>query len=88
MFNIIEFENVNSCNFSILPLNALRRDTHARIQEVFSEGSKFDFFLYFLFFQLMRGERIKIPLLTGHHGPASETPFKRRFAGVTMMTQH
>ena len=33
-------------------------------------GSKFDFFLYFfLFFQLMNGERIKIPLFLGHNGP-------------------
>ena len=46
--------------------------------------SKFEFII---FFQLMRGEKIKIPLLAGHHRPASETPFKWRFAGVTMMAQ-
>ena len=27
------------------------------------------------FFSLMRGGRLKIPLLAGHHRPASETPF-------------
>ena len=47
MFSIIEFENVNYCNSSILPQNALRRDTHARIQNVLSEGgSKFVFFFF------------------------------------------
>ena len=29
---------------------------------------------------MMRGGRIKIPLIAGHHRPASETPFKWRFA--------
>ena len=43
MFSIIEFENANCCNFSILPQNALRRDNHARIQNVLSRGSKFEF---------------------------------------------
>ena len=38
-----------------------------------------------LFFSLSRGGRIKIPLLAGHHQPASETPFRWRFAGVPMM---
>ena len=33
-------------------------------------------------------EWIKIPLKSGHHRPASETPFKWRFAGVAMMAQH
>ena len=28
---------------------------------------------------------IQIPLLAGHQRPASETPFKWRFAGVPMM---
>ena len=27
-------------------------------------------------------------LMLGHHRHASETPFKRRFAGGTMMAQH
>ena len=34
---------------------------------------------------LMRGGRIKIPLSAGHHRPASETPFKWRFAGEPIM---
>ena len=42
-------------------------------------GSNFDkFFLY-------EGGRIQLPLLAGHHRPASETPFTWRFAGVQMM---
>ena len=39
------------------------------MQKVFSEWVHF-------FFQLIRGERIQIPLSAGHHWPASETPFK------------
>ena len=34
-----------------------------------------------------RGEEPK-PLSVGHHWPASETPFKWRFAGVPLMAQH
>ena len=30
-----------------------------------------------IFFSLMRGGRIQIPLLAGHHCSASETPVKR-----------
>ena len=33
-------------------------------------------------------ERFQIPLKVGHHRPASETPFKWRFAGGPMMAQH
>ena len=33
------------------------------------------------FFLYSVDERIQIPLLEGHHGPASETPFKLRFSG-------
>ena len=58
---------------------------HAWIQEVESEGSSFDVFFVF---SLMRGGRIQIPLLTGHQWPASKTPFKCRFAGGPMRTQH
>ena len=40
-------------------------------------------------FTLMhRSERIQIPLLAGHQRPASETPFKWRFAGGLTMGQH
>ena len=31
---------------------------------------------------------MKILLKAGHHRPASETPFKWRFAGVPKMAQH
>ena len=48
-------------------------------------GSNFDNFFFFFFFKLMRGEMIQIPLKVGHHRPASETPFKWRFAGGPMM---
>ena len=34
------------------------------------------------------GYRIQIPLLAGHQRPASETPFKWRFAGGPMMAQY
>ena len=44
------------------------------------------------FFLLMRRERIQIPQYAGQHRPASETPFKWRFAGRPMpgpmMAQH
>ena len=39
-------------------------------------------------FQKKRRKRIQIPLKMGHHRPASETPFKWRFAGGPMMAQH
>ena len=48
-------------------------------------GSNFD---NIFLFSLMSGGRIQMPLLAGHQRPASETPFKWRFAGVTMMAQH
>ena len=60
---------------------------HARIQEVASEGGPTLTVLFFVF-SLMRGGRIQIPLLTGHQWPASETPFKWRFAGGPMRAQH
>ena len=41
-----------------------------------------------LFFSLMRGGRIKIPLLAGHHRPVSETPSKWLFACVPMKALH
>ena len=52
--------------------------------------------LFFFFFFFLRdcvvlvdeGKRILIPLKTGHHQPASETPLKWHFAGGPMMTQH
>ena len=42
----------------------------------------------FFFLFLIRGKRIQIALKAGHHGPASETPFKWRFAGGPMLAQH
>ena len=42
--------------------------------------------LFFVFFLV--NEWIQIPLKSGHHRPASDTPFKWRFAGVAMMAQH
>ena len=51
---------------------------HAQIQKVFSEGVQLwqrflllFFFLYFLF--SWWGDRIPLPLIVGHHPPASET---------------
>ena len=34
------------------------------------------------------GERIQASLYAGYHWPASKTPFKRRFAGVSLMAQN
>ena len=45
------------------------------------------FFSFSFFFFLMRGKKIQITLKAGHHRPASETPFKWRFAGGPMMAQ-
>ena len=39
-------------------------------------------------FSLMTGERIQLPLKSGHHWPTSEMPFKWHFAGGPMMAQH
>ena len=47
-------------------------------------GSKFDK----AFFILKRGGRIHILQLAGSQRPASETPFKWRFAGGPMKAQH
>ena len=50
---------------------------HARIQKILSEGSNFDkvFVLFFVvFFSLMSGGRIQVPLEAGHHWLASESP--------------
>ena len=57
---------------------------HAQIQKVLPAGSTFDN----VFFFLMRGERIQIPIKADHHWPASETPFKWHFVGMPMMAQH
>ena len=48
-------------------------------------GSNFDnVFFYFVEEEL----EDQIPLKAGHHRPASETPFKWRFAGEPMVAQH
>ena len=50
-------------------------------------GSKLTVFSFF--FSLVDEKRDdKIPLKAGHHRPASETPFKWRFAGMSMMFEH
>ena len=56
--------------------------------ESFVRGDPILTFFFCFFFSLMRGGRIQIPLLAGHQWPASETPFKWRFAGGPMMAQH
>ena len=50
----------------------------------------FYFLLYLFIFIYLVGEgREDLNItITGHHRPASETPFKWRFAGVPMMAQH
>ena len=52
--------------------------SHAVPESFFQRGSTF-FFV---------NEWIQIPLKSGHHRPASETPFKWCFAGMSMMAQH
>ena len=50
-------------------------------RKFFSDGgSNFEIFLV--------NEWIQIPQKLNHHRPASETPFKWRFAGVPMMAKH
>ena len=39
-------------------------------------------------FLVGEGRGIQILLKAGHHRPASETPFKWRFAGMPIMAQH
>ena len=49
--------------------------------------SFFRVFFFFFFFLVLVDEGIQIPLKAGHQRPASETPFKWRFAGWPPMTQ-
>ena len=68
----------------LLQVNIYRQDTFLCADpESFVRGNPTLFFFY-----LMRGGRIQIPLLAGHQRPASETPFKWRFAGGPTMAQH
>ena len=69
------FLRISKHNVWIL-LQLLPMRTHARIQNVLSEGVQLcnsDNVFFFSFF--FRGERIQISLKSGHHRPASETPF-------------
>ena len=50
-------------------------------QEVLSEGVQLFYFL------VDERREIQIPLLAGHYGPASKTPFKWSLAGVQIMAQ-
>ena len=74
----------NNLKENDLPLNGLRMRGSRKFCQ---RGSNFNFLFIFLFF-LMRGGRIQIRLLAGHQRPASETPFKWRFAGGSMVAQH
>ena len=47
-------------------------------RKFYQRGSKFENVFFFFFF-LISGGRIKMPLLAGHHRPASETPFEMAF---------
>ena len=63
MFSIIEFETVDCCNYSIPQQKALRRDAHARIQNVQSEwGPNLAFSVFFIFSINEGRDRIKMPL--------------------------
>ena len=67
--------------FLVIVLYALH--LRARIQEVLTEGSNFDN----VFFSFNEG-RERIQIKAGPYRPASETPFKWRFAGVSIMAKH
>ena len=71
-----------TCNNS----NAPSTDTSSMRgpRKFFQRGSNFDNNL--LVKEGIQG--IQIPLKVGRHRPASETPFKWRFAGVPMMARH
>ena len=71
-----------------LPLNGLRMRGSRKFCQRGPTLTFYFCFLFFFFFFLMRGGRIQIPLLAGHQRPASETPFKWRFAGGPMVAQH
>ena len=61
---------------------------HARIQEVFLPTLFYGVF-FFLFFCLVdEGREDPYTSIADHHRTASQTPFKWRFAGVTMMSTH
>ena len=53
-------------------------------------GPTLTFFVFFfhVFFQWMRGERIQIQIISGHHRLTSKGPFQWRFAGGPMLAQH
>ena len=49
------------------------REYHADPESFFQRGSNFEFLLLFVVV-----EGIQIPIIVGHHRPASKTPFKWR----------
>ena len=61
---------------------------HARIQKFFVRGGPTLRKIFLLVDEGGGGEDPKIQLEAGHHWPASEMPFKWRFAGVPMIAQH
>ena len=79
-------------SFLVLQSSQLGRECclfncHEWIQKILSDGVQLCGFV-FVFFSLIRGERIKIPIKAGHYRPASEKPFKWRFEGGQIMAQH
>ena len=89
----------NPVSMIILPLNVsktfitssncfLCQNNHfMRIQKVLSNGVLLWRF-FVVFFSFMGGGMIQKQRLVGHHLPASKTPFKWRFAGVSKMAQY
>ena len=76
-------------NFTTKVLKAKLTDKFERAdpESFFRDGPTLTtFYFFYFFFILMRVEGIQ--LLVGHQRPASETPFKWRFAGGPMMAQH
>ena len=60
---------------------------HAQIQKVFFRGGPTFFLSFLVLLADGGGGGVQIQLKASHHRPASETPFKWRSAGVSMMAQ-
>ena len=81
MFSILEFENVNCCNFNVLSQNAERRDTHARIQNFFVRGGP-NLTLFVNFYFLIDVGREGSQYL--YKQAIIDPPAKRHLNGVTL----
>ena len=81
----IPFQNRSFVNVRENIVKFIRRDTRTACAdpESFARGDP-----SLTIFLDNEGERSQLQLKVGNHRPDSETPFKWRFAGVTMMTKY